>query len=250
MTILSRSKFHIPAHLELSNGDVHIWHASLDSSASCVQKLEQNISEDERIRAGRFHFQRDRSRFVAGRGMLRLLLAGYLDVEPDQVKFRYGVHGKPYISEKLDDGALRFNLAHSHELVVYAFARGRDIGVDLEYIRPVPDFERISANFFSARENVALNSLPTEQRQEAFFNCWTRKEAYIKALGDGLAHPLDQFDVSLIPGEPVRLLSVEQAPEEVSRWRLQAFTPTPGYTAAIAVEGHDWQAQFWEWPNE
>ena len=248
MAILSRSEPHTPAHLKLSSGDVHIWHASLDCSASSVQKLEQIISEDERTRAARFHFQRDRGRFIVGRGILRSLLGGYLDVEPDQVEFRYGVHGKPYISEKLDE--LRFNLAHSHELVVYAFAYGREIGVDVEYIRPVPDFERISANFFSACENVELNSLPVEQRQEGFFNCWTRKEAYIKALGDGLAHSLDQFDVSLIPGEPACLLGVEQAPEEVSRWRLQAFTPTPGYTAAIAVEGHDWQPQFWQWFDE
>ena len=250
MTILSRSEPHTPAHLELSNGDVHIWHASLDSSASCVQKLEQTLSQSEHKRAVRFHFQRDKRRFVVGRGILRSLLGGYLNVRPDQVEFHYGVHGKPYISEKLDDGALCFNLAHSHELVVYAFACGRDIGVDLEYIRPIPDFERISANFFSERENIALNSLPVEQRQEGFFNCWTRKEAYIKALGDGLTHPLDQFHVSLIPGEPARLLGVEQAPEEVSRWRLQDFTPTPGYTAAIAVEGHDWQPQFWQWPDE
>ena len=248
MAILSRSEPHTPAHLKLSSGDVHIWHASLDCSASSVQKLEQIISEDERTRAARFHFQRDRGRFIVGRGILRSLLGGYLDVEPDQVEFRYGVHGKPYISEKLDE--LRFNLAHSHELVVYAFAYGREIGVDVEYIRPVPDFERISANFFSACENVELNSLSVEQRQEGFFNCWTRKEAYIKALGDGLTHPLDQFHVSLIPGEPARLLGVEQAPEEVSRWRLQDFTPTPGYTAAIAVEGHDWQPQFWQWPDE
>ena len=215
-----------------------------------MQKLEQILSKDEQTRAARFHFQRDRRRFAVGRGILRAILGGYLNVEPDQVEFCYGAHGKPYLAGNLDDSALRFNLAHSHELVVYAFACGRDIGVDLEYIRPIPNFERISANFFSARENAALNSLPAEQRQEAFFNCWTRKEAYIKALGDGLAHPLDQFDVSLIPGEPVRLLSVEQAPEEVSRWRFQAFTPTPGYAAAVVVEGHDWQPQFWQWPNE
>ena len=242
MTIPIRSEFHTP----LSNADVHIWCASLDCSAPYMKKLELTLSEDEIIRANRFHFQRDRRRFVVGRGTLRAMLGLYLNRRPDQMKFRYGVHGKPYLAE---DNGICFNLAHSHELAVYAFTRCRQVGVDLEYIRPIPDFEQISASFFSPRENSVLSSLPIDQRQEAFFNCWTRKEAYIKAIGDGLVHPLDQFDVSLAPEEPVRLLSVANAPEECSRWELRTFAPAPEYVAAVAVEGHNWQPRFWQWAN-
>ena len=110
--------------------------------------------------------------------------------------------------------------------------------------------EQIAARFFSKRENDVLKSLPEDQRQEAFFNCWTRKEAYIKAIGDGLTYPLDQFDVSLTPGEPARLLNVEGNAAEVSRWKLQALTPEPDYKGTLAVEGHGWRLQSWQWPDE
>ena len=139
------------------------------------------------------------------------------------------------MAERLGDGALRFNLAHSHELALYAFTLGREIGVDIEYLRALPDADQIAKRFFSARENAALQALSTNQRQQAFYNCWTRKEAYVKAIGKGLAQPLDQFDVSLAPGESTRLLKVEGAPEEGSRWSLYSLTPVAGYVAAVAV---------------
>lgn len=201
------------------------------------------------MRAELFHFEQDRKRFIVGRGVLRTILALYLGTEPSRLQFCYGPHGKPYLADRLGDATLRFNLAHSHELALYAFTRGREIGVDLEYIRYMPGVEQIAARFFSTRENAVLHALPTSQKQEAFFNCWTLKEAYIKAIGNGLAQPLDKFDVSLAPGEPARLLSVEGAPEEASRWSLKALTPAPGYVAALAVEGHDWRLTYWQFPE-
>jgi 4'-phosphopantetheinyl transferase len=238
-----------PPNLTLSSNDIHLWGATLDQPALWVQQLAQPLSEEERRKAECFHFEQDRKRFIVGRGVLRTILGLYLGTEPNRLEFCYGHHGKPYLAERFGEGALRFNLAHSYELALYAFTRGREIGVDLEYMRYMPDAEQIAASFFSARENAILHALPTSQKQEAFFNCWTRKEAYIKAIGNGLAQPLDKFDVSLAPGEPACLLNVEGAPEEASRWSLKALTPAPGYVAAMAVEGHNWRLTYWQFPE-
>lgn len=196
----------------------------------------------------RFRFERDRRRFIVGRGVLRTILGRYLGVEPDKVQFRYSPRGKPYLAERFDSYGLRFNLAHSHELALYAFTRDREIGVDLEYVRPMPDAVEIATRFFSTRENAVFRVLPKSQELEAFYNCWTRKEAYLKATGDGLARPLDQFAVSLTPGEPARLLHVEKdLLQEIARWSFQALKPAFSYVAAVAVEGHDWRLVCWQW---
>ena len=130
-----------------------------------------------------------------------------------------------------------------------AFKTGFTSLIDLEYIRSVPDAEEIAARFFSCQENAVFRALPPEQKQAAFFNCWTRKEAYIKAIGDGLAFSLDQFDVSLSPGEPARLLGIKGSSAAAAHWSLQELTPAPGYVAALAVEGHGWSLICWQWPE-
>ncbi|MBN1891064.1 MAG: 4'-phosphopantetheinyl transferase superfamily protein [Thermoflexales bacterium] len=223
-----------PAELSLTNDEVHVWRAALDPPADSVRQLAQTLSPDEGERAARFHFERDRRRFIAGRGVLRALLGRYLGLEPERVCFRYGPRGKPRLADV--DDAPRFNLAHSHELALYAFALDREIGVDLEHVRPMPDAGQIAARFFSPGENAAWLALPESQRLEAFFNCWTRKEAYLKACGDGLARPLDQFEVSLAPGEAAALLRVPGQEEEAARWWLHALEAADGYIAAMAVE--------------
>jgi 4'-phosphopantetheinyl transferase len=229
------------SRLALSSDDVQILYASLEQPATLVCQLAQVLSDDERGRAERFHFERDMRRFTVSHGLLRIILGRYLGVEPGRLCFHYGTHGKPYLSPRSVHLPLQFNLSHSHELVLYALTLDRQIGVDVEYVRPIQDMEQIAARFFSPPEYAALCSLPESQKLEAFFNCWTRKEAYIKAIGDGLVHPLDRFQVSLAPGEPARLLSVEGAPEEAERWVLRSLTPVHGYIAALAVEGSDWR---------
>jgi 4'-phosphopantetheinyl transferase len=204
------------------------------------------LSHDEQARANRFYLERDRRRFIVARGALRTILGRYLGVEPGQLRFRYESHGKPFLSDDLGAGELRFNLAHSNELALYAFTCGREIGIDVEYIHPVPDVEQIAARFFSVNENAALRMLPESQRLEAFFDCWTRKEAYIKALGEGLTQPLDQFQVSLIPGERAQLLSVNDVPEKVMRWSMATLSPAPGYVGALAVKGADCNIEYWQ----
>lgn len=224
------------ANLIVSNTEIHIWRVALDRPASQIQNLAQTLSDSELQRAERFHFARDKNYFIVGRGALRTILSRYLKVAPNLVQFSYGPCGKPEIADNLDS-TLCFNLSHSQGLALYAVTRSRKIGVDIEQIRPVPNMESIAERFFSQQENAAFKAVSAEQKLAAFFNCWTRKEAYIKAIGDGLSFPLDRFSVSLTPGEPAQLLNVEGDSTAPSLWYLKALVPAPNYVAAIAVEG-------------
>ena len=236
-----------PAELTLSSAEVHVWRACLDPDASCVEHLQRTLSADESHRAARFHFPRDRRRFIVARGVLRDILGRYLGVPPSELGFRYSSYGKPALADAGDEEGLRFNISHSHEMALFAVTRGREIGVDIEYLRREIACEEIAERFFSIHERASLRALPAEAKHQAFFNCWTRKEAYIKAHGEGLSLPLDQFDVSLAPGEPAALLATRGDPREALRWSLQALTPGPGYVAALAVEGQGWHCSCWQW---
>ena len=228
-------------------GTVDLWSASLEPPAPLRAHLEGYLSIDERERAARFVFPRDRNRFIAGRAFLRLLLAQYTATDAASLRFRYGAHGKPALAD--DRSEVAFNLAHTGSLAVCALARGRDLGVDVERVRPIPDADGIARSFFSPRETAELASLPEPARFRAFFDAWTRKEAVLKALGDGLARPLDSFDVTLKPGDTPRLLRTLGDPEEADRFSLHSLEPEEGYVAAIAVRGHGWQVRHarWRW---
>jgi 4'-phosphopantetheinyl transferase len=239
-----------PASLTLTGGEIHIWRANLNPPASQIEQFAAILAADEQQRAARFHFKRDRRRFIVGRGVLRLILGYYLGLSPGRVQFSYGAWGKPALAETFGraEEQLFFNLAHSGEMAVYAMLHNQEIGVDVEQIRPMPDLEQIALRFFAVQEQAALLRLPAGQRQDAFFNCWTRKEAYIKALGVGLAQPLDQFCVSLAPGEPANLVSIAGSEVEAAGWLLEAFSPAAGYVASVAVAGQGWQLTYWDWP--
>jgi 4'-phosphopantetheinyl transferase len=247
MTNLDHLWRHPRAGLTLSSAEVHVWRASLDLDSSCVEHLQHALSADELQRAARFHFPRDRRRFTVARGVLRDILGRYLGVPPSEPGFRYSAYGKPALGAGFDAVGVRFNISHSHEMALFAVTCGREIGVDIEYLSREIRGEEIAQHFFSAHECASLRALPAAAKHEAFFNCWTRKEAYIKAHGEGLSLPLDQFDVSLAPGEPAALLATRNDPREVQRWSLQALTPGPGYVAALAVEGQGWQLACWHW---
>ncbi|MBV8886879.1 MAG: 4'-phosphopantetheinyl transferase superfamily protein, partial [Chroococcidiopsidaceae cyanobacterium CP_BM_RX_35] len=167
--------------------------------------------------------------------------------EPSQIQFHYGPRGKPSLTPASVASWLRFNLSHSQGLAVYAVTRDREIGIDIEHIRPMPEAAQLVSRFFSAQENAMFRTLLPSQQQTAFFRCWTRKEAYIKAVGDGLALSLDQFDVSLSPDEPARLLGIKGDHAAATRWFLQELTPAPDYIAALAVEGQGFCIQCWQW---
>jgi len=167
------------------------------------------------------------------------LLAERLGTRPEAIELTQGVHGKPTLARRCGYPDLRFNVSHCGDLAVYAFARGREIGIDVEAVRALCDADEIAARFFSRRENEAYLSLDPDDRPLGFFNCWTRKEAFIKALGEGLSHPLDRFDVSLAPSEEAEILRVDDRPGDECGWCLQSFFPAPGFVASVVVEAGD-----------
>jgi 4'-phosphopantetheinyl transferase len=194
--------------------------------------LESALSPDEMARADRFHFVNDRNRFVVARGLLRELLGNYLQQNPASLSFSYGQHGKPSLSGEYAASELCFNLSHSAGLAVYAIARGRNLGIDVEHIRPESAGDEIAERYFSAREASDLRTLPPEAKVEGFFHCWTRKEAYLKATGMGLQIPLESFAVSLLPEMPAKFVEGVDP-----RWHLAAYHPADRYVAAVVYDG-------------
>ena len=232
----------------LQRDEVHVWRARLDQAPDQLEQLAATLRPDERQRAGRFRFARDRGRFVAARGILRRILGGYLDVEPGSLRFGYGAAGKPFLSEPGPASALQFNVSHAENLALYAVSRDRAVGVDIERVRPVEDLMQVAAHFFSSHERRALQRLSAGARDEAFFTCWTRKEACVKAWGDGLSFPLDEFAVSLSPDRPAELVWIREGTRPEEEWRLQHLVPEDGYVGAVAVPGRDVQLRCFSWP--
>jgi 4'-phosphopantetheinyl transferase len=231
----------------LPQDEVHVWRASLDQPQDRFASLMHLMSPEERGRADRFHFEADRKRCVLARGLLRLLLGHCLGRPADQLQFQYGEFGKPSLAHA-PHPPVQFNLSHSGDLVLIALSRGRALGVDIERMRMDAATDEIAARFFSANECRDLATVAPDMRCAAFFACWTRKEAYLKARGDGLSLALEQFDVSFLPGDEPRLIETRHDPAEVHRWILHALEGGCGYKAALAVEGVDWKLKCWDWP--
>ncbi len=228
----------LPIHLP--SGAVDIWLGKLAdedlANADPLETWEAFLAGDEQERAGRFHFAPDRRRYVYGRGLLRWLLASYLETDPARIQFTYSAEGKPELAPASGSKQLHFNLSHSGTRLLLAFAWERRVGVDVEQVRSDIELEQIAGRFFSRGEQDALRSLDEASRTPAFFRCWTRKEAYVKALGKGLALPLSQFDVSLLPDQPVALLATRPDPLEAENWALHDLDFGAEYSAAVAVE--------------
>lgn len=219
--------------------DIHVWHAALDREEDFLRRVEATLSLEEKARADRFHFANDRNRFVAARGLLRELLGRYLQQAPAALEFSYGRHGKPALSGKEASSGLCFNLSHSAGLAVYAIAKERNLGIDVEHVRPDSAGDDIAQRYFSAREVSDLRTLPPEERVAGFFHCWTRKEAYLKATGMGLQIPLDSFSVSVLPANPAQFLGGVEA-----RWHMDAYHPAEGFVAAVVYDGSPCAIQY------
>jgi 4'-phosphopantetheinyl transferase len=219
--------------LKLQRGEVHIWFARLNRTPERLARMRTVLESDETARAARFVMDVHRNRFIAGRAMLRDLIAGYLEQPPQSIRFAYNEWGKPAIAPGFAQLDLRFNLSHSGDLAMYAFAIARDVGVDIEMIRADAAGDRIAENYFSPAEVTMLRALPADRQVEAFFNCWTRKEAYVKARGAGLSIDLKSFDVSLAPGEEAKILRSDDR----LQWSLASFNPAPDCVAAMVTEG-------------
>jgi 4'-phosphopantetheinyl transferase len=224
--------------LSLATGEVHVWRMELEQSPDVLQRFRTTLEADELRRASRFHFDRHRNSFVAGRGFLRYVLGRYLDSRPEALRFSYGEYGKPAL-----DGTLHFNMSHSHGLALLAITEDRQIGVDVEHVRADFATEEIARHFFSHSEVESFNALAKEDQIAAFFRCWTRKEAFIKATGRGLSQPLDAFDVTLAPGVAAELLRVEE--DDASRWSMSDIDAGVDYAAALVVEGAAATIRYW-----
>jgi 4'-phosphopantetheinyl transferase len=217
-----------PFHLAAD--EAHCWCVPLDVPPDASDGLAAILSIEERNRSARLRFERHRRRFVVAHGALRVLLGRYLGIHPGQVRFVRNASGRPELSPEFDR-RLRFNLSHSADLALIAIAEDADIGVDVEHIRPGPDYADIARHFFSAAEVRQLNGFPGHLHAEAFLRCWTQKEAYVKARGEGLAMPLASFSVPHLPGA----------------WSLYTLQPAPGYVGALAIARRGWRLRQWHW---
>jgi len=224
-----------PAQPNLSATDVHVWAAQLDLSPGALASLAAILDEAESARATRFRSHTHQNRFIAARGALRSILGTYLDCAPDELQFDYGAHGKPALTGRFAECGLFFNLAHSEDLALLAVTRLGPIGVDVERVRPMADADELVERFFSPRENALFQQLSCDKKNVAFFNLWTRKEAWLKATGEGIAHSLNRVEVTFLPGEPAQLLSLPECSDSTEKWALHELLPAPGFDGAVAL---------------
>ncbi len=235
------------SNFKLANAKVHVWHASLEQPLDVVQRLEAVLSEEERQRARQFRYEEHRRSFVVSRGILRNLLSHYTSLKPEEVQYKYTLAGKPHLANADGSSDLCFSLSHAGLLVLYAFSWGRQVGIDVECIRPMEEMDQIATNNFASREYREYRSLSSQEQLQAFYNGWTRKEAFIKATGDGLSFPLQEIEVSLRPAEPAQLLTLYGSREEARRWALHDVKTWDGYAAALVVEGNDHTISHKQW---
>jgi 4'-phosphopantetheinyl transferase len=225
--------------------EVQVWRVDLHAVADAESRWQPLLSADEMARAQRFRFSRNRQHFTAVRALLRIALGAYLARDPKDLAFSYSKQGKPALAFPDGDRGLNFNLSHSGEVALLAFARGRQVGIDVEKLRANLEVETLVRRFFSLREREQLAAVASEDRYQFFFRCWTRKEAYLKAAGTGLSLPLHEFDVSLALDNTDALLRTRPEPAEAARWSLREVPAGPGYVAALCVEGRGWQLKEW-----
>ena len=228
----------------LVDSDIHVWCASLNVSPQDLSYYRSILSRDEVERAMRFVFEKDRNHYIAGRGLLRSILGCYLRTAPTQIEFVYGENGKPALKTGQGHKTIEFNLSHSKDLVVYAFTWNRQLGVDVEYVKPMPDMDDFSERYYSARETVFLNSLTGTQKESVFFKLWTSKEAFLKANGSGLIEPLNEVEVSLETWKSFTSNTIGKDSTQTAHWHLEMFNPAPGYQAALAFEGDEAKISF------
>jgi 4'-phosphopantetheinyl transferase len=231
-----------PKKLWLGENIVHVWRAWLEIDPTSQERLSMYLPAEEKARAARFVFAKDRNHHIVARAILRQLLGCYLRQPPASICIKAGPQGKPALGLVAGLPPLRFNLSHSYGLALYAFALHREVGIDVEKIRPDVANEGLAERYFSAEERKELQTIPKELRSKAFYLCWTRKEAYIKARGAGLQIPLDSFGVSLAPDKPATLSSADQ-----DQWSLFSVRPDTGFAGALVIEGCGSRIQFWEW---
>jgi 4'-phosphopantetheinyl transferase len=230
----------------LAADEVHVWCAGPESCAS-ADRFRCVLTADEHERVQRFVSPAARQQFVLARGLLRTLLGHYLDRPPQEIAFTHGPAGKPMLAE---GPRLHFNISHSHGFVLAAFSGVGEVGVDVEKVRLFSDEMELAHRFFAPAEAAALAALEGEQRRHAFFHVWTRKEAFLKATGQGIAFGLERFEVSVPPDDPARICRIDGSPEPAQQWSLRTLTPAAEYVGTLALETNVYQLRCWRWPEE
>ncbi len=239
-----------PAAFELGPDEVHVWCASLQQSPAQVARFARTLSDDERDRAARTRHAPARHEFIVVRGLLRTLLADYLNVDSRRLAFCSGPTGKPALVEPASALPFYFNVSHSHELTLIAVTRRGEVGVDVERLRPFANDLGLAERFFSRHESGALRALPAERRIEAFFHAWTRKEAFLKASAHGLTYGLDRVEVTLLHDDPARFVRIDGEEAAARCWSLHHLTPAAGYVGALAMHAHDYRLVCWHWGED
>jgi 4'-phosphopantetheinyl transferase len=226
--------------------EIHVWLARLDGPETCLPVWQASLSPDERERLDRYRFGRDRKRFIARRGILRQLLGQYFDIPATKIDFTYSEKGKPSIKGQ----SLKFNLSHSGEFGLYAFANDRELGIDIETVRAMDDLVLIAERYFSAAENLAFVKLPENKKVAAFYHIWTQKEAFVKVLGSGLSFPLAGFDVVVDPDQSGNILSINSDTKAGKEWHIHSYFPVEGFRAAVCYYGNGTTLRLLEFPHE
>lgn len=234
-----------PETVRLESGEIPVWCASLGDFNSELPQFRAMLSSAEQAKAARFRFSRDRNSYVIRHGILRVILGRYLAQPPSEIELCYGPFGKPEIKGEVVGESLHFNHSHSGDLALFAVARGSPIGIDVEYLRPLPHLEAIAARFFSPREAEMLTALRTECRMEQFFACWTRKEAILKATGEGIGEGLANVEVAFTAREEAEIPRIAGESQGRTEWELRSFSPAPGYLAAVAFKHHNMTLRQW-----
>ena len=227
--------------------ELHLWRVELEIHPHQIEPLERTLSSTEHERAQRFRFPQHRRRFVVRRGVLRDVLGRYLSVAPERIEFEKNRYGKLSVIGQETPNEIRFNLSHSADLATIALTRGREVGVDIEQIKPERATSQIARRFFASSETKAITALPSDEQTVAFFRCWTRKEAYIKAKGQGLSLPLSSFEVTVAANQPPALQQVSGDSDEILRWTMGTFDPGPSFLGAFVVEVPCDEQQCWQW---
>lgn len=222
----------------------HIWSAMLSCDTQKLKIFFDLLDANEQARAKRFHFEKDRNQFIASHGILRKILSGYLNVSPEKIIFSYNEFGKPFIANQSD---IQFNLSHSKNIALIGVTKNYSIGIDIEYIKQMRDIDAIAERYFSAHEYSALKQLSTEEKQLAFFNGWSRKEAFLKAHGQGLSYSLEKIEVNLLANETAKFIAIHDANENISDWELYNLEPANDFAAALAIKGHLEKIQMLQW---
>jgi len=233
--------------VDLGTAEAHLWVIDLDLVPERLPDFRSTLSPDEEERASRFLKSVDARRYTAARASLRRLLGAYIGIEPGRLRFTYDRFGKPGLGGELSAASVRFSVSHSGDRGLFGFVREHRIGVDLEHIRADIDVENLAKNHFSPREFQKLRSLSSDRQLEAFFCCWTRKEAYLKGRGEGVSYGLDRVEVSMSPGEPAAILRAFDDPDVIRRWTLEHLRPAPDYLGAAAVEANNINFECFQW---